>query len=87
MKLENKIGKNKERKLAYINFSNPWLGSLDYEHYTWKNHGVQSQQIKCWMMKSQKKIILKDPKQKITIKTMMIKIKIKKVKGHLQFFD
>jgi len=45
-----------------------------------KHKNPNSQQIKYWMMKLKKKsIIQKGPKQKIAIKRMRIKIKIKDI--------
>jgi hypothetical protein len=62
--------------LTYINFPNPWLGSLDWKHSKWKKiTKLNPQQI----IKEIKKIInyTKESKIKNYNKKMRVKIKIK----------
>jgi hypothetical protein len=40
MILKKKIRQKKMSTL--VNFSNPWPGLLEWKHYTWRNHEVQS---------------------------------------------
>jgi hypothetical protein len=62
-----------------VNFSNSWLGLLGWKHPIWKNHKVQFPINQILKNESEKKnsTIQKDSKQKISIKGMRIKTKIK----------
>jgi len=31
-----------KKDITSVNFSNPWLGSLDRKYHAWKNHKAQS---------------------------------------------
>ena len=50
---------------------------IKLEYYTCKNHETQSLINQCWRIRLGKKIIQKDPKLKISIKRIRIKIEIK----------
>jgi hypothetical protein len=60
-----------------LSFSNLWLGLLDQNHYTWKNHEAQSPTNQT----------LKDEIRKKIIKITRIEIKIKnKLEDNYIFF-
>ena len=64
MKLEKEISKKKwENMLTYVNLLNLWPRLLEYEHYTWKNHEVQSSTSQILNDEIEKKLIIqKNPK-------------------------
>jgi len=49
--------------LTYVNLLNLWPRLLEYEHYTWKNHEVQSPTSQILNDEIEKKLIIqKNPK-------------------------
>jgi hypothetical protein len=74
------IKKQKKKTMwTYVNFSNLWTGSLNQKHPIWKNYKTQFLNNQILKSEIEKRILIiqNDLKQKITIKRMMIKIKIK----------